>query len=190
MNEQLIHNREVLSQVFELICYPPDTLFNTGQLMPCADSQMWQWYSVICAWTADYFESIDLHWILQPHGEVCQPPTLLLGEGNSSLWHLRDYQLYFQKMLLTTQGEEPEWREARWHLEDWAVGTSEDIIWNMECIYLTTINVPDILHTVDPGMVRQLMYWVTSFIEIHSGIGKFNQLWPMMAPYPGFTWFT
>ena len=52
-----------------------------------------------------------------------------------------------------------------------------------------TIIVPDILHTVYLGMLKHLMDWVTSFLEQHSRIDKFNQLWAMMPPYPGVTRF-
>jgi hypothetical protein len=59
----------------------------------------------------------------------------------------------------------------------------------MKCISLTTIIVPNILHTIYPGMLKHLMDWVMSFLEQHSRIHKFNQLWAMMPPYPGFTRF-
>jgi len=50
-----------------------------------------------------------------------------------------------------------------------------------------TIMVPDILHTVCLGMLKHLMDWVTSFLEQHSSIDTFNQLWANMPPYPAFT---
>ena len=59
----------------------------------------------------------------------------------------------------------------------------------MKCISPTTIIVPDILHTFYLGMLKHFMDWVTSFLEQHSRIDKFNHLWPMMPPYPGFTRF-
>jgi len=59
----------------------------------------------------------------------------------------------------------------------------------MKCISLTTIIVPDILHTIYLGMLKHLMDWVTSFLEQHSRIDKFNQRWVMMPPYPGFARF-
>jgi hypothetical protein len=102
VKEQQIHNREVLRNVFELIFCPLDTLFNTGKLMLCADSRMRQCYPVICAWMADYFENIPLHSIKQSHCPVCEAPKLSFGEWNSLSWQLRDYWLYFQKMILTT----------------------------------------------------------------------------------------
>jgi hypothetical protein len=56
----------------------------------------------------------------------------------------------------------------------------------MKCIAPTTIIVPDILYTFYLGMLKHLMDCVTSFLEQHSRIDKFNQLWVMMPPYPGF----
>jgi len=49
--------------------------------------------------------------------------------------------------------------------------------------------VPDILHSVYLGILKDLMDWVTSFLEQHSRINKFNQLWAMMPPYPCFARF-
>jgi len=84
MKELQIHNREVLRKVIELIFHPLDALFNTGKLMLCADGGMRQCYPVICAWTADYFENIDLHSIKQPYCPVCEALKSSFGEGNSS----------------------------------------------------------------------------------------------------------
>jgi len=157
--------------------------------MLSADGRKRQCYPVICAWMADYFENIHLHSIKQPHCPVCEVPKSLFGEGNSLSWQLGDYGLYFQKMILATQHDEMERREARQYLEDQAVGTSEGVFWNMKCISPMTILVPDILHTVYLGMLKHLMDWVTSFLEQHSRIDRLNQLWAMMPPYPGFAQF-
>jgi hypothetical protein len=79
--------------------------------------------------------------------------------------------------------------ETRQYLEDRVVGTSEGVFQNMKCISPTTIIVHDILHTVCLGMLQHLMDCVTSFLKQHSRIDKFNQLWVMMPPYPGFAQF-
>jgi hypothetical protein len=92
-------------------------------------------------------------------------------------------------MILATQGDETERREARQYLEDRAVGTSEGIFWNMKCISPTTIIIPDILHTVYLGMLKHLMDSVTSFLKQHSRINKSNHLRVKMPPYPGFARF-
>jgi hypothetical protein len=87
-------------------------------------------------------------------------------------------------MIPTTQGDEMERQKARQYLEYQAVGISEGRITYMKCISPATIIVPDILLTVYPHILKHLMDWITSFLEQHSRIGKFNQLWGMMTPYP------
>jgi len=77
-------------------------------------------------------------------------------------------------MILTTQKDETERREARQYLEDPAVATSEGVFWNMRCISPMTIIVPDILHNIYVGMLKHLMDCVTSFLEQHSRIDTFN----------------
>jgi len=119
VKEQQIHDGKVLRKVFELIFRPLDALFNHGTLMLCADSQMGQRYPFICAWTAAYFKQIPMHLIKQPHCPVCEAPKLSFGEGNSFLWQLRGYWLYFQKIILATQGDKTERREAIQYLSNW-----------------------------------------------------------------------
>jgi len=148
---------------------------------------MRQCYPVICAWMADYLNNIHLHSTEQPHCAVCKAPKSWFGEGNSLLWQLRDYRLYFRKIILATQGDAKERWEARQYLEVQAVQTSVCVFWNTKCIYPTSIIVCNVLHTIYPGMPKYLLDWVTSFLEQHSRIEKFNLRWVMMPPYPGFT---
>jgi len=49
--------------------------------------------------------------------------------------------------------------------------------------------ISDILHTLNVGMRQHLMHWVASLFKQHSQIDKFNQLWAMIPPLPGFTHF-
>jgi len=113
VKEQQIDNWEVLRKVFELFFGPLDALFTTEKLMLCAASRMQQYYPVISAWTAGTVGNIHLHSIKQPNCSVCEAPKSSFGEGNSLLWHLRDYWRYIQKMRLATQGDGTERREAR-----------------------------------------------------------------------------
>jgi len=48
-----------------------------------------------------------------------------------------------------------------------------------------TIIVPEIPHTVYPGVVKHLMDWATSFCKEHCRIDKLHLLWAMVFPYPG-----
>jgi hypothetical protein len=89
-------------------------------------------------------------------------------------------------MILATQVDETERREARQHLEHGAVAISDGVFWNRKYISPTTIIVPHILHTVYLCMLEHMMEWATSFLEQHSKIESFNQAWEIMPPYPGF----
>jgi hypothetical protein len=53
----------------------------------------------------------------------------------------------------------------------------------------TTIIVPFILLTIHHSLVPHGMDWVTYFLEQHSRIGKCNQPWAIMPPYPCFAQF-
>jgi len=92
-------------------------------------------------------------------------------------------------MILVTHKDATARWEATQDLEDRVVGTLEGVFWNMKCISLTTIIIPDILHTVYPAMLKHLMDWVTSSLEQNSRIDKFNSPWAMMPRYPGFARF-
>jgi len=130
-----------------------------------------------------------MHSIKQSHCHVCEAPKSLFRGGSSSSWQSRDNRLYVHKTILMTHGDETERQEDRPYVEDRVVGTSEGIFWNMQCISPITIFLPDIVHTIYLDMLKHLMYCDTSFLKHHSRFDKFNQLWAMMPPYPGFAQF-
>jgi len=189
VKEQQIHYQEVLRKVFEHIFLPPNPLFNAGKLTLSADGQMRQCFPVICAWMADYFENIHLDPFKQPHCPVWEAPQSSFGQGNSLSWQLRDCELYFQTIILATQWDVTERLEEEQYLQDWGVQTSEVVFWTMKSTSLTTIMVPDILHTLLLGMRKQLIDWVLSCLKQHSRIDTFEQCRAIIPPYLGFARF-
>jgi len=163
MQRRKVHNLEVWRKVFERIFCRLKVHLNTGKVMLCANGWMLQCYPVICAWTADYFEIIHLHSIKQPICSVRKALKLSFGDWNSSSLNVRDYRLYSQKMILATQGDAMERWEPGQLLEDWVVGTSEGVFWNMKCISRRTIFGCDILHSIYCGMLKHWMDWVIPF---------------------------
>jgi len=79
--------------------------------------------------------------------------------------------------------------DARQYAEDWPVATSEGNIWNIKCISLTTTIIPDILLTFHLCILQHLTEFVTCFLNQHSRIEIFNQLWAMIPSYHGFDRF-
>jgi hypothetical protein len=134
MKDQLLHNREGLTKVFKLISRHLHPSFNSGKLIIFADSQNWQLYPDICTCTADYFENSYLHSNKQALCLVRGALKLSFGAEILLSWRFLDYQLYFQNIILTAQGDEIERWEARQYLEDQAVGTLAGIFWIMKGI--------------------------------------------------------
>jgi len=97
MREQQIHYQKVVRKVFEHICHTHDQHFDSPKIMLCADGQIQQCYTVICAWTADYSKIIHLHLIKQPHCLVWEPQKSSFADRNSSWWRWRDIPLYFER---------------------------------------------------------------------------------------------
>jgi hypothetical protein len=114
--EQQILSWKAARKVLDLIFCPLDALVKIGKLLLCADSSIWRCYFVIFALTADYVENVYSHSVKKPHCLVCQALTSLFGEGNSSWWQLRDYRLYFKKVILAMQGDKTERGEAKQYL--------------------------------------------------------------------------
>ena len=186
---QPVHNQEVLKKVFRLIFRHLDALFHTRQRILCADGQTQECYPVLSASTAIYFESIHLHSVNHPNCLGREAPKSLFGEGNTLWWQLNDDWQSLQRMILTTLGDKMERWESRPYLLDRVVWTPEANFWNMKCISLATVIIPNILHTINLGTFQHLMDRVMSFLEQHARIDKFNQLSVMIPPYPGFARF-
>jgi len=86
--------------------------------------------------------------------------------------------------------KEMRWRDRRqhniWKLEWLEPQMVSSEIWNASP---QRGIVPDILHTVNLGILKHLMICVTFLFKQHSSIDEFNQLWAMMPPYPSSTQF-
>jgi len=68
-------------------------------------------------------------------------------------------------------------------------GSFRSLFWNMKCISPMTLMVCDVLHTISLGKRKDLMEWVTFFLEQHARIDKFHRRWAMLPPFSGFARF-
>jgi hypothetical protein len=91
VEENKVHIQDGLGIVFEHIFLSFDVNFHITKLFLGADGWMGQCCHAISAWMADYFENIHLHSLKKPYYLVCNTQKSSFGEGNSLLWHLRDY---------------------------------------------------------------------------------------------------
>lgn len=185
------YNREVLRQVFEKLFTPLNDLFHTGKRMICSDGQVRHCFPVICGWTADYFENVNLHSIQSGFCHVCEAPKSSFGSTISAPAPYRDYPDYFQRLIQANNpADSKEEREAAiQYLTERGARTREGVFWAFECFDWTSALVPDVLHTIYLGLLKHLMDWLVPFLEHHKRMTVFNQLWSLMPPYPGFSPF-
>jgi hypothetical protein len=79
-------------------------------------------------------------------------------------------------MILATHGDNMEgWVERQYHGAR-AVGTSQGVVWNIQSISPITLIIPDMLHTLNHGILKHWMDWFTSIHEPRSMIDQFIQL--------------
>ena len=70
--------------------------------MLCSDGIVRKCFPIICAWTADYVENVNLHSIKSGLYQVCEVPKSTFGSTISSPAPLRDYPGYFRKLIEAT----------------------------------------------------------------------------------------
>ena len=102
LKAQQDYNREVLRKVFEIIFTPLNNLFERGKHMLCSDGRVRKCFPIICAWTADYAENVNLHSIKSGLCHIYEGPKSSFGSTISSPAPLRHYLGYFQKLIEAT----------------------------------------------------------------------------------------
>ena len=191
LKAQQDYNREVLRKVFEIIFTPLNNLFERGKHMLCSDGRVRKCFPIICAWTADYVENVNLHSIKSGLCHVCEAPKSSFGSTISSPAPLRDYPGYFRKLIEATHPSYSQRRqdEALQYLNKRGARTTEGVFWALRCFDSTSALVPDVLHTIYLGLLKHLMDWLVPFLAHHKRLAVFNRLWSAIGPYPGFSPF-
>jgi hypothetical protein len=174
-----------------MIFTPLDALVERGKRMLCSDGYVRQCFPIICGWTADYSENINLHSIQSGFCQVCEAPKSSFGSAISSSFPLRDYPSYFQQLIQATSSScsKSEKQAAAKFLDERGLRSTEGVFWALKCFDWTSALVPDVLHTIYLGLLKHLMDWVVPFLEHHKRMATFNRLWNIMPPYPGFVTF-
>jgi hypothetical protein len=192
LKQQQDYNREVLRSIFELIFTRLDEVSEHGRHMLCSDGYTRLCFPVICAWTADYSENINLHSIQSGHCHVCEAPKASFGSAASSPAPRRNFADYFLKLITATNTDVARSTRdaARQYLDDRGVRQTEGVFWALKSLDWVSLLVPDVLHTIYLGILKHLMDWVIPFLEHHNRMDRFNRIWHQMSPYPGFTPFT
>jgi len=110
----------------------------------------------------------------------CQVPASKFGDY-PSVFPRRDHQVYMHVFY----NEDSTQRVAQ--LTEWDVCTTTDNeFWRLRC-NPTELLKPDLLHTIQVGILKHLLLWIMSFLKLHHWLALFNSLWMAIPPYLSMT---
>src|SRR6185436_3619810 len=89
----------------------------------------------------------------------------------------RDHSDYEQKFIAGT-------KEDFADLAERGVKPSINSLWSLPCNPVD-LPKPDILPTIQLGMLTYLMDWVMELLQLHKQVGIFNTIWIGISRYPG-----
>ena len=174
-NVQKEHNRTVLQHVLHHILEPlidPNCRMFYAQ---CADGHFRHCVASPAAWIADYPEHRDLHNLKNGLCYWCECPSEEMGELPSKPYPHRDHNLYRRLSVANTPAANA--RLARHHIHQ-----GFNVLWYLDCV-VSDLPKPDLLHTLQLGMLKHLLGWLHDFLKQHKRLTAFNNIWLSVPPY-------
>jgi len=186
LNEQWQTNREVLNEVLRQFLPPLTCKHNPSAEsgyynVLCADGNFRRCKPVLAAWLADCPEYSDLHHLERHVCFWCECPNSELGVYvPPDKQHPRqDHNLY--RMLSDTNT-----KAANAKLSPHHVHRGFTVFRHILCI-ASDIPKPDLLHTMQIGMLDHLQKWIFHFMKTHEWLEKYNAILLSVPAYHHLT---
>jgi len=147
----------------------------------CADGNFRCCKPVLAAWLADCSEYCDLH---HPERHVCFwcecPKNELWDYVPPDKQHpRRDHNLYRTLSDANTKAANAEVSSRHVH-------RGFNVFRHIPCI-VSDLPKPDLLHTMQIGMLDHLQKWIFHFMKTHEGLDKYNAIWLSVPAYHDLT---
>jgi hypothetical protein len=176
LDEQWQTTRGVLNEVLRRILQPltfkhnpsAESGYSNGL---CADGNFGHCKPVLAAWLADYPEYNDLHHLERHVCFWCECPYNKLG----------DY--------VPSDKQHPQWDQSRYRtlsdantkganaeLSSCHVHSGFNVFRHIPCI-VSDLPKPDLLHTMQIGILDHLQKWILHFMKTHKRLDKYNAIW-------------
>jgi len=167
-NAQKEHNRKIKQHVLRHVLGPLMDADRHVFYAKCADDYFKHYVALPAAWIADYPEHRDLHnikdgicyWYECPHDEM--------GEFPIKPYEHWDHTLY--RMLSDTNSA-----AAKAPLTCHGVHQGSNVLWYLDCI-VSDLPKPDLLHTMQLGMLKHLLGWLQDFLKQYKRLEAFNNI--------------
>jgi hypothetical protein len=174
-NAQKEHNRMIQQHVLRHVLGP---LMDTDRRIfyaRCADDYFRRCVASPAAWIADYSEHRDLHNIKNGSCYWCECPHDEMGEFPVKPYERRDHTLYRTLSDANTPA-------AKARLTRHGVHQGSNVLWHLDCV-VSDLPKPDLLHTMQLGMLKHLLGWLQDFLKQHKRLEAFNNIWLSVPPY-------
>jgi len=186
LDEQQQTNREVLNVVLRQVLYPLTCKQNASAEsgyynVVCADGNFRRYKPVLAAWLADCPEYSDLNDLERNICFWCECPKNELGDYvPPEKQHPRqDHNLYRTCSDVNT-------KVADAKLSSCHVHQGFNVFRHIPCI-VSDLPKPDLLHTMQIGMLDHLQKWILHFMKTHERLDKFNAVWLSVPAYHNLT---
>ena len=175
-NAQREHNREVIQNVLGYVMQ--DLLVDARDFYAyCADGRVRYCHPILAAWMADYPEHCNLHNIKSGVCYWCECPQEEMGNmpRAEDRYLPRDHAFYRQQWEENTA-------ESLANLKPWNINSGGNILWYLEGV-TSDLPKPDLLHTMQIGMLKHLLGWLQDFLKQHKRLELFNNIWLSVPAY-------
>jgi len=186
LDEQRQTKREVLNKVLWRILQPLTFKQNpsaesTYYNVPCADGNFRHCKPVFAALLADCREYSNLHHLEQHVCFWCECPKNELADYvPPDKLHPRRYQnLYKMLSDAYTEAADAELLSRDVHKEF-------NLFRHIPCIMID-LPKPDLLHTIQIGMLDHIQKWILHFMKTHEQLDKYNAIWLSVPAFHNLT---
>jgi hypothetical protein len=155
--------------------------------MDCADGGIQSCFPIMSAWIADHMENISLPGIKSNDCPSCEVPPEELASGANH--HCpRDDARYerceCQNHLLDSKTHEA--ARAHYTNKTHGIKRGQKVFQGLARVSTPDLHKPDMLHAINPGLLKHMMDWIQGFLKKHARQQAFDDAWKALPPYPGF----
>jgi len=186
LDEQRQTNREVLNEVLRRVLQPLTFKLNPSAEsgyynVLCADGKFRRCNPVLAALIADCPGYSDLHHLERHVCFWCECPKNELGDyvPSDKQHPRRDHNLYRTLSDANTMAADAELSSRHVHREF-------NVFRHIPCI-VSDLPKPDLLHTMQIGMLDHLQKWIFHFMKTHEWLDKYNSIWWSVPAYHNLT---
>jgi len=135
----------------------------------CADGHFRGCVASPAAWIADYPEHRDLHNIKNGVCYWCECPKAEMDQLPGRPYPMRDHGKYRVLSVANTA-------TANTRLASFDVHQCSNVFWDLDCV-VSDLPKPDLLHTMQLGMLKHLLGRLSVFLKQHKHFEAFNNIW-------------